>query len=170
MQHFFHEYNNKTYLNCTNIINDHKDIWCFIQKYRIVIFMIYITVTLTDIIFYFNSMIDIFCINNERINSNKLIPRTHYTSLKYRYFSNIDIFELSRHYISYWKLFWQISYRKDTLLKGVPNSCWTSRGSTWKRCGKKSLTLPTVLQGQQILTYKLTWQMNKHDLPIFLWI
>ena len=40
----------------------------------------------------------------------------------------IDRFELSSHYISYWKLFWQISYRKDTLLKGVPNSCWMSRG------------------------------------------
>ena len=27
-----------------------------------------------------------------------------------------DRFELSNHYyISYWKLFWQISYRKDTL-------------------------------------------------------
>ena len=38
-------------------------------------------------------------------------------------------FELSSHYISYWKLFWQIGYRRDTLLKGVPNSCWTSRGS-----------------------------------------
>ena len=34
----------------------------------------------------------------------------------------IDRFELSIHYIR-WKLFWQISYRKDTLLKGVPNSC-----------------------------------------------
>ena len=39
----------------------------------------------------------------------------------------IDRFELSSHYES-WKLFWQISYRKDTLLKGVPNSCWTLRG------------------------------------------
>ena len=29
------------------------------------------------------------------------------------------------HYISYWKFFWQIIYRKDTLLKGVPNSCCT---------------------------------------------
>ena len=37
----------------------------------------------------------------------------------------IDRFELSGHYIS-WKLFWQISYRKDTLLKGVQNSSWTS--------------------------------------------
>lgn len=41
----------------------------------------------------------------------------------------IDRFELSSHHISYWKLFVQISYRKDTLLRGVPNSCWTSRGS-----------------------------------------
>ena len=41
----------------------------------------------------------------------------------------IHRFELSSNFISYWKLFWQISYRKDTLLKGVPNSCWTSRGS-----------------------------------------
>ena len=41
----------------------------------------------------------------------------------------LDIFDLSSHYISYWKLFWQISYRKDTLLKVVPNICWTSRRS-----------------------------------------
>ena len=41
----------------------------------------------------------------------------------------IDRFELSSHYISYWKLFWKISYHKDSLLKGVPNSCWTSRRS-----------------------------------------
>ena len=41
------------------------------------------------------------------------------------FFFSIDRFELSSHYISYWKLFWQISYRKDPLLKDVPNSCWT---------------------------------------------
>ena len=33
----------------------------------------------------------------------------------------IDRFELSSHYTS-WKLFWQVSFCKDTLLKGVPNS------------------------------------------------
>ena len=57
----------------------------------------------------------------------------------------IDRFELSSHYISYRKLFWQISYHKDTLLKGVPNSCWTSRGTNshrWKWCSKKPRTLP----------------------------
>ena len=36
-------------------------------------------------------------------------------------FSIIDRFELSSHYISYWNLFWQISYRFDTLLRNVPN-------------------------------------------------
>ena len=45
------------------------------------------------------------------------------------FFFNIDRFEPSSHYISYWKLFWQTSYRKDTLLKVVPNICWTSRRS-----------------------------------------
>ena len=39
------------------------------------------------------------------------------------FFVIIDRFELSSHYRS-WKLFWQISCRKDILLKGVPNSCW----------------------------------------------
>ena len=65
----------------------------------------------------------------------------------------IDRFELSSHYLSYWKLFWQISYRKDTLLKGVPNSCWMSRGSNshrWKQCSKKPCTFSTVLMGRQI--------------------
>ena len=57
----------------------------------------------------------------------------------------IDRFELSSNYISYWKLFWQISYRKDTLLKGVPNSFRTSWGSNsyrWERCKNKPHTLP----------------------------
>ena len=44
------------------------------------------------------------------------------------FFIIIDRFELSSHYIS-WKFFWQISYRKDTLLKGAPNNCWKRRES-----------------------------------------
>ena len=40
----------------------------------------------------------------------------------------IDRFKLSSHYIS-WKLFWQVSYRKDTLLKGVPKTCSKRRES-----------------------------------------
>ena len=46
----------------------------------------------------------------------------HFFILFFIYFF-IDRFELSSHHISYWKLFWQISYCKDTLLKGVPNNC-----------------------------------------------
>ena len=52
-----------------------------------------------------------------------------YYWIRFFIFFIIDRFELSSNYISYLKLFWQISYRKDTLLKGVPNSSWSSRGS-----------------------------------------
>ena len=77
----------------------------------------------------------------------------YYNEVHFYYFI-IDRFELWSHYISYWKHFWEISYRKDTLLKGVPNSFWMSRGSNshrWERCGKKPYTLPTVLLGRSLL-------------------
>ena len=70
----------------------------------------------------------------------------------------IHRFELSSNFISYWKLFWQISYRRDTMLKGVPNSCWTSRGSIshrWKQCSKETLTLPLCCWAGYELWYKL---------------
>ena len=62
-----------------------------------------------------------------------------------------QIWTVTSYYISYWNFFWQISYRKDTLLNGVSASCWMSRGwnsHTWKRCGKKPRALPTVLLGR----------------------
>ena len=43
--------------------------------------------------------------------------------------SAIVRFELSSHYKSNWQPFWHISYRKDTLLRGVPNSCWVQGGT-----------------------------------------
>ena len=44
-------------------------------------------------------------------------------------------------------LFWQISYRQDTLLKGVPNSCWRRREANFAPFGAevKPLTLPSRL-------------------------
>ena len=65
-----------------------------------------------------------------------------------------DRFELSSYYISFRKLFWQISYRKDTLLKGVPSSCGTSRGSNshrWERHSKNLRTLPLCYWPHYIL-------------------
>ena len=70
----------------------------------------------------------------------------------------IDRFELSSHYISYWKLFWPISYRKNTLLKGAPNSCWSSRGLNshrWQRCSNKPRTLPLCCWAG--ITYECTF-------------
>ena len=84
------------------------------------------------------------------------------------FFFNIDRLELSSHYIMYWKLFWQISYRKDSLLKSVPNSCWTSRGSNLrnsKAVRQETTQVTNCATGRHSFVSKL--MKSRMDGPIF---
>ena len=58
----------------------------------------------------------------------------------------IDRYELSSHYIS-WKLFWQISYRKDF----QPNNCWKRRESNSNHMKAVQSSKPTTLTTPGVL-------------------